>query len=232
MILHHSAITSPKTIGALATLTAFHCGTLPQYTTAVQYRDSTVAMLPLATVHPPSVPGGRGRISIRFGYAICHWHTTRLPHTPCHLSASAGLCWGPTQGSPARPWGLVLRTCSVRSHRCRVAGPPSRCAVATTPWSLCRGVGDQAPQGSKPALWRSSSTLLVGPFLLTCCFAESLALRHCQGCAYPQGGGRGDLAEPPPPPPRPNHPLTQNQKNWPLGKNEILNREIKIRGPF
>ena len=52
-----------------------------------------------------------------------------------------------------------------------------------------------------------------------------------QGCAYlwrGGGGGGSDLA--PPPPPRPNHPPTQNQNNFPSGKNEILNREPQMRG--
>ena len=49
-----------------------------------------------------------------------------------------------------------------------------------------------------------------------------------------QGGGRGELIwrTPPPPPPGPNDPLTQNHKTFALGKNEILNGEPKMRGPF
>ena len=51
-----------------------------------------------------------------------------------------------------------------------------------------------------------------------------------QECAIPRGGGvgvGGDLADP-----RPNHPSTQAQKKFRPNKNEILNREPKMRGPF
>ena len=44
-------------------------------------------------------------------------------------------------------------------------------------------------------------------------------------------GGGGDLAHLPPLPPRPNHPPTQSQKKFPLGKNEILHR-AKIERPI
>ena len=45
-----------------------------------------------------------------------------------------------------------------------------------------------------------------------------------QGCACPRGGG-GDLADPPTNPP--THPPTHSKS-----KNEIANREPKMRGPF
>ena len=45
-----------------------------------------------------------------------------------------------------------------------------------------------------------------------------------------EGGGGADLADPSPL--RPNHPHAQNQNNFPLRKNEILNREPEMRGPF
>ena len=48
-----------------------------------------------------------------------------------------------------------------------------------------------------------------------------------QECAYPLkrgGGGAGLMWR--------THPPAQDQKNWPLGRNEILYTEPQMRGPF
>ena len=51
--------------------------------------------------------------------------------------------------------------------------------------------------------------------------------RHVTG-----GGGYAGPTHPPTHPPGANHPPIRNQKNLPLGQNELLNREAETRGPF
>ena len=138
--------------------------------------------------------------------------------------------WGPRPASPAPTASTSLAAAAGEG-----VAPSQRLTLAASPIPEQQNSVIETRHPSRTADW--IETLV--------CHASHWSLQGLRGgsgvsffgtprpgmCLSTGLGGRGRVIWRTHPP-RPYHPPTQNQKIFPLRKNETLNREPKLRGPF